>query len=254
MRSNGERTYFASDTAYYIDKRARGFDLAIYLLGADHHGYVGRLKTIAACAGDDPEQNIEILIGQLVKILKGGAEVRSPSGPATWSPSPTSSTVAGVDAVRYSLARCPVDSPLVLDIDRDHQAHQRQPGVLRAVRPCPHRQRCSATPPRSASRSTTFDAPLLDHPTEAALLTALGDFPRVVAHAAELREPHRVARYLEDLAGDLPPLVRRLPGHPGRRRPDHRHQPHPACGSTTRPAPCSANGLELLGVGAPERM
>ena len=55
-RSNGELTYFASDTAYYVDKRERGFDLCIYLLGADHHGYVGRLRAMAACAGDDPDR------------------------------------------------------------------------------------------------------------------------------------------------------------------------------------------------------
>ena len=71
IRSNGELTYFASDTAYYVDKRNRGFDRCIYLLGADHHGYVNRLRAMAACAGDDPDNNIEVLIGQMVKILQG---------------------------------------------------------------------------------------------------------------------------------------------------------------------------------------
>ena len=93
IRTNGELTYFASDTAYYLDKRERGFDICIYLLGADHHGYVGRLKAMAACAGDDPEYNLEVLIGQLVKILQDGEALRScPSGPAPSSRSRSSSS------------------------------------------------------------------------------------------------------------------------------------------------------------------
>ena len=76
VKADGELTYFASDTAYYVDKRDRGDDLCIYLLGADHHGYVNRLRAVAACAGDDPDATIEVLIGQLVKMVKGGAEVR----------------------------------------------------------------------------------------------------------------------------------------------------------------------------------
>ena len=76
VKSGGELTYFSSDTAYYLDKRGRGFDICIYMLGADHHGYVGRLKATAACAGDDPDYNIHVLIGQLVKIMEGGQELK----------------------------------------------------------------------------------------------------------------------------------------------------------------------------------
>ena len=93
VKANGELTYFASDTAYYVDKRARGFDLCIYLLGADHHGYVGRLRAVAACAGDDPDaqhRGAHRPAGEDGQGWRGGAAVAS--GPATSSRSRTSST------------------------------------------------------------------------------------------------------------------------------------------------------------------
>ena len=117
IRSNGELTYFATDTAYYVDKRGRGFDMCIYLLGADHHGYVGRLKAMAACAGDDPEHNIEVLIGQLVKIVQDGEELRLSKRAGTLVTLQELVDVIGVDALRYSLARYPPDSPLTLDVE-----------------------------------------------------------------------------------------------------------------------------------------
>jgi len=117
IKGDGELTYFASDTAYYVNKRERGFEVCIYLLGADHHGYVGRLKAMAACAGDDPNHNIEVLIGQLVKILKGGEEVRLSKRAGEIVTLTDFVEVAGLDAVRYSLTRFPVDSPLTLDLE-----------------------------------------------------------------------------------------------------------------------------------------
>src|SRR5690606_17608034 len=113
-----EHSYFASDTAYYVDKRERGFDLNIYLLGADHHGYVGRLKAMAACAGDDPETNIEVLIGQLVKIVVGGEEVKLSKRAGTMVTLQEIVELAGVDPLRYTLSRYPADSPLTLDIEQ----------------------------------------------------------------------------------------------------------------------------------------
>ena len=115
IRSNGELTYFASDTAYYLDKRGRGFDRCVYLLGADHHGYVGRLRAMAACAGDDPDANIEVLIGQLVKIMQGGEELKLSKRAGTLVTLRELIDLIGVDALRYTLARYPADSPLTLD-------------------------------------------------------------------------------------------------------------------------------------------
>ncbi|MGZ4438669.1 MAG: arginine--tRNA ligase [Nocardioidaceae bacterium] len=255
VRSNGELTYFASDTAYYVDKRERGFDVNIYLLGADHHGYVGRLKAIAACAGDDPDHNVEVLIGQLVKILKGGEELRLSKRAGTIVTLRDFVDLAGVDAVRYSLTRYPTDSPLTLDIEvitrqtnenpvfYVQYGHARISGVLRNARELGV----------ELGDLAAFRPELLDHEREGDLLRALGEFPRVVATAAELREPHRVARYLEELAGTFHrfyDVCRVLPR--GDEETTDLHRARLLLVEATRVV--LANGLGLLGVTAPERM
>ncbi len=254
VRSNGELTYFASDTAYYVDKRGRGFDRCIYLLGADHHGYVNRLRAVAACAGDDADRNIEVLIGQLVKMMKGGEEVRLSKRAGNIITLEDLIDEVGVDAARYSLIRYPVDSPLVLDLDllikRTSEnpvfyvqyAHARISSMLR-----------QAMDLGINFRTEGFDPAELVHEKESALLAALGEFPRVVAAAAQLREPHRVARYLEDLATDYHRFYdacRVLP------QADEAVTPTVVarlmlCDATRQ---VLSNGLSLLGVSAPERM
>ena len=255
VRSDGGLSYFASDTAYYVDKRDRGFDIAIYMLGADHHGYVGRLKAIAACAGDDPERNIEVLIGQLVKILKGGEELRLSKRAGTIVTLADFVQLAGLDTVRYTLARYPSDSPLTLDIDvitkqtNDNPvfyvqyAHARVSSLLRNA----------AELGVDRGPSEHFRPELLDHEREGELLGTLGEFPRVVATAAELREPHRVARYLEELAGTYHRFYdacRVLPR--GDEEVSDLHRARLWVVEATRVV--LANGLGLLGVTAPERM
>ena len=257
IRSNGELTYFACDTAYYVDKRERGFDRCIYLLGADHHGYVGRLRAMAACAGDDPERNIEVLIGQLVKILQGGEELRLSKRAGTIvTLAGAGRDLIGVDALRYSLARYPADSPLTLDVDRDHQAEQRQPGLLRAVRPRPVCRRSCATPPTSGSRRRRrdFDPALLiaregGRPAaRAGRVPAGGRQRRPAARAAPGRALPRGHRRR------LPQVLRHLPGAAAwatRSRADL-HRARLLLVAATRTV--LANGLGLLGVSAPERM
>ncbi|MGH8937949.1 MAG: arginine--tRNA ligase, partial [Actinomycetes bacterium] len=253
VRSNGETTYFASDTAYYVDKRARGYDRCIYMLGADHHGYVGRLRAIAACAGDDPAETVDVMIGQLVKILEGGEELRLSKRAGTIVTLEDFVGMAGVDAVRYSLCRYPTDSPLTLDIDvitrqtnenpvfYVQYGHARVSGVLRNAREL------------GVDRGDAFRPDLLDHEREGDLLRALGEFPRVVATAAELSEPHRVARYLEELAGTFHRFYdacRVLPR--GDEQVTDLHRGRLWLVEATRVV--LANGLGLLGVDAPERM
>jgi arginyl-tRNA synthetase len=254
QKSDHSLTYFASDTAYYINKRERGFDICIYMLGADHHGYIGRLKATAACAGDDPEYNIHVLIGQLVKIMEGGQEVKLSKRAGTIITLEELVEKVGVDAARYTLIRYPVDTPMVMDIDilkRNtnenpvyyvQYAHARIAAVLRNA------QELGAT-----LELKEFDPAQLTHDRENELLGALAEFPRVVASSAELREPHRVARYLEELAGTYHGFYndcRVLPM--GEEKLTALH--------TARLLLCSAtkqvisNGLELLGVSAPERM
>jgi arginyl-tRNA synthetase len=263
VRSNGELTYFASDTAYYVDKRERGFDRCIYLLGADHHGYVGRLKAMAACVGDDPSTHIEVLIGQLVKILRGGEEVRLSKRAGSLVTLQEIVDLIGVDALRYTLCRYPVDSPLSLDVEvvtrqsADNPvyyvqyAHARLSSILRnavdlGVTP-------AGTDGADGTDGTGFDPALLQHEREGDLLRALGEFPRVVAQAASLGEPHRVARYLESTAATFHKFYdecRVLPR--GDERPAPVHAARLLLVEATRVV--LANGLGLLGVDAPERM
>lgn len=254
IKADGEYTYFASDTAYYVDKRERGFDLCIYLLGADHHGYVNRLRAVAACAGDDMDDNVEVLIGQLVKITRAGEEVKLSKRAGTIVTLEELVEEVGVDAARYSLIRYPVDSPLTVDLEviklrtNDNPvftvqyAHARVSSVLR-----------NAADIGIDWREQGFDPSLLVHDRENELLGALAEFPRVVAGAAELREPHRIARYLEALASTYHRFYdacRVLP-----RGDEELSGEHLArlwlCASTRQ---VIANGLGLLGVSAPERM
>ena len=252
VKSDGELTYFASDTAYYVDKRSRGFDVCIYLLGADHHGYVARLKAIAACAGDDPDKNIEVLIGQLVKILKGGEEVRLSKRAGDIVTLEDFVEMAGVDAVRYSLSRYPSDSPLTLDIDDITRKKNDNP-VFYVQYVAARTASVSRNAHDLGIERGDFDPTLLSHERENDLLGALGEFPRIVASAAELREPHRVARYLEELAGvyhRFYDVCRILPMG------DEPVTPlvHARLWLNEATRVVIANGLELLGVSAPERM
>ena len=254
IKADGELTYFASDTAYYVDKRDRGFDICIYLLGADHHGYVNRLRAVAACAGDNPDYNIEILIGQLVKMFKGGEEVRLSKRAGAIVTLEDLVDEVGVDAARYTLIRYPADSPLTMDLDllvqRTNEnpvyyvqyAHARISSVLR-----------NASDLGIDWRASDFDPGLLSHERESALLGVLAEFPRIIATAAELREPHRVSRYLEEVATAYHKFYdscRVLP------RADEELEPlHIArlwlCAAARQVV---ANGLDLCGVSAPERM
>ena len=258
VRSNGELTYFASDTAYYVDKRERGFDTCIYLLGADHHGYVGRLKAMAACAGDDPESNIEVLIGQLVKIMRGGEEVRLSKRAGNIVTLQELVDLIGVDPLRYSLARYPADSPLTLDVEQitrqsnDNPVHYVQYGHARLASIL----RNAADLGIAATQDDLlegFDPTLLGHEREGDLLRALAEFPRVVASAAQLREPHRVARYLEETASSFHKFYdacRVLPM--GEEDVTDLHRARLLLVLATKIV--IANGLDLLGVSAPERM
>jgi len=253
-KANGDLTYFASDTAYYINKRERGFDICIYMLGADHHGYVNRLRATAACAGDNPDYNVEILIGQLVKIMEGGEEVKLSKRAGTIITLEELVEKVGVDAARYTLIRYPVDTPMVMDIDILRRntnenpvyyvqyAHARIAGVLRNVE--------ELAIPMGLSN---FDPSQLSHDRENELLGTLAEFPGVVAAAAAFREPHRVARYLEELAGVYHGFYadcRVLPL--GEEAISSLHSARANLCAATKQV--LANGLNLLGVSAPERM
>ncbi len=254
IKSDGSFAYFASDSAYYISKRERGFNLCIYMLGADHHGYVGRIKAIAACAGDDPEKDIEALIGQMVKIIEGGQEIKLSKRAGTIITLEELVEKVGIDAARYTLIRYPTDTPMVMDVDllkkntNDNPvyyvqyAHARICAVLRNAKDL------------GIDYGLKFYSPeLLVHERERELIGLLAEYPRIVAAAAFARQPHRVARYIEDLAAQYHRFYNDCRVLPlGDEKPTKLNSARACLSMAT--AQVIKNGLDLLGVNAPERM
>ncbi|OIN82283.1 arginine--tRNA ligase [Mycobacterium malmoense] len=251
IKSDGKPAYIAGDIAYYLDKRQRGFDLCIYMLGADHHGYIARLKAVAAAFGDDPA-TVEVLIGQMVNLVRDGQPVRMSKRAGTVLTLDDLVEAIGVDAARYSLIRSSVDTPIDIDLELWSSASNENPVYYVQYA----HARLSALARNAAELGLVPDTAhlgLLGHDKEGALLRTIGEFPRVLETAASLREPHRVCRYLEDLAGDYHRFYdscRVLPQ--GDERPTDLHTARLALCQATRQV--IANGLAILGVSAPERM
>ena len=254
IKSDGSFAYFASDTAYYVNKRERGFNLCIYMVGADHHGYVGRLKAIAACAGDDPEKNIEILIGQLVKIMEGGEELKLSKRAGTIITLEELVEKVGVDAARYTLIRYPTDTPMVMDVDLLRKNTNENPVYYVQYA---HARICAVL--RNAKEFgikygiDIYKAQLLSHERERELIGLLAEFPRIVQSAAEMREPHRIARYAEELAGVYHRFYNDCRVLPiGDEKPTELNSARATLCQAT--AQVISNALDLLGVSAPEKM
>ena len=254
IKSDGSFAYFASDSAYYISKRERGFNLCIYMLGADHHGYVGRIKAIAACAGDDPEKDIEALIGQMVKIIEGGQEIKLSKRAGTIITLEELVEKVGIDAARYTLIRYPTDTPMVMDVDllkkntNDNPvyyvqyAHARICAVLR-----------NAKDFGIEYGVNSYNPELLVHQQERELIGLLAQYPRIVASAAQMRQPHRVARFIEDLAAQYHRFYNDCRVLPlGQEKPTQLNSARATLSLAA--AQVISNGLDLLGVRAPERM
>ena len=251
IKSDGQPAYIAGDLAYYLDKRHRGFDLCIYMLGADQHGYISRLKAAAAAFGEDPA-TVEVLIGQLVNLIRDGQPVRMSKRAGTVITLDDLVEAVGVDAARYSLIRSSVDTPIDIDLKLWSSASNENPVYYVQYA---HARLCALTR-NAAELGVKPDAShlqLLTHAKEGALIRGLGEFPRVLNSAALLREPHRVCRYLEDLAGDYHRFYdscRVLPQ--GDEQPGDLHAARLALCHAARQV--IANGLAILGVSAPERM
>jgi arginyl-tRNA synthetase len=251
IKSDGQPAYIAGDLAYYLDKRQRGFDLCIYMLGADHHGYIARLKAAAAALGDDPD-TVEVLIGQMVNLVRDGQPVRMSKRAGTVITLDDLVEAIGVDAARYALIRSSVDTPIDIDLALWSSASSENPVYYVQYA----HARLSALARNAAELGLAPDAAhleVLTHDKEGTLIRNLGEFARVLGSAASLREPHRVCRYLEDLAGDYHRFYdscRVLPQ--GDEDPTDLHRARLALCEATRQV--IANGLGILGVSAPERM
>ena len=254
IKSDGTFAYFASDSAYYVSKKERGFNLCIYMLGADHHGYVGRVKALAACAGDDPEKDVEVLIGQMVKIIEGGAELKLSKRAGTIITLEELVEKVGTDAARYTLIRFPTDTPMVMDVDllrkntNDNPvyyvqyAHARICAVLRNAKEL------------GINYGLKFYSPeLLTHERERELVGLLAQYPKVLSSAAQLRQPHRVARYIEELASQYHRFYNDCRVLPlGDEKVSDLNSARATLSQAT--AQVISNGLDLLGVNAPEKM
>ncbi len=251
IKSDGTPAYIAGDLAYFLDKRQRGFDLCIYMLGADHHGYIARLKAAAAALGDDPG-TVEVLIGQMVNLVRDGQPVRMSKRAGNVITLDDLVEAIGVDAARYALIRSSVDTPIDIDLALWSSASNENPVYYVQYA----HARLSALARNAADLGVVADTAHLDlltHDKEGTLIRNLGEFPRVLESAAALREPHRVCRYLEDLAGDYHRFYdscRVLPQ--GDEAPGSLHSARLALCQATRQV--IANGLAILGVSAPERM
>ena len=252
IKSDGEAAYIAGDLAYYLDKRSRGFDRCIYMLGADHHGYVPRMMALCAAYGDEPGVNLEIMIGQLVYLVRNGEPVRMSKRAGTVVTMEDLVGAVGVDAARYALARSPINSNL--DIDLEQLAKKTNDNPVFYVQYAHARTKQVAINAASLGvDNSEFKPELLSHPSESELLAKLIELPRVMASAAELKEPHRIARYLEEVAGAYHRWYdncRVTPISGGEVESVHRTRLwlNEAAGVVLR------NGLDLLGVSAPERM
>ncbi|WP_144206199.1 arginine--tRNA ligase [Mycobacterium tilburgii] len=251
IKSDGKPAYIAGDLAYYLDKRERGFDLCIYMLGADHHGYIARLKAAAAAFGDDPA-TVEVLIGQMVNLVRDGQPVRMSKRAGTVITLDDLVDALGVDAARYSLIRSSVDTAIDIDLALWSSASNENPVYYVQYA---HARLCALA--RNAAElgliPDTGHLELLTHDKEGALLRTIGEFPQVLHTAASLREPRRICRYLEDLAGDYHRFYdscRVLPQ--GDEQPIDLHTARLVLCQATRQV--IADGLAILGVSAPERM
>ncbi|OII34581.1 arginine--tRNA ligase [Curtobacterium sp. MMLR14_010] len=252
IKSDGEPAYIAGDLAYYLDKRERGYERNLIMLGADHHGYVGRMMAMCAAFGDEPGTNLEILIGQMVNLLKDGEPMRMSKRAGTIVTMEDLVDAVGVDAGRYALVRFASDTAIDIDLDLLTKRTNDNP-VFYVQYAHARTQSVARNAAASGVDRSVFDASLLTHDTEGALLGALAEYPSVVRRAAELREPHRIARFIEQLAGlyhrwydacRVTPL--------GDETVTDLHRTrlwlNDATGQVVR------NGLGLLGVSAPERM
>ncbi len=252
VRSNGEYTYFASDIAYHQDKRERGYDRQIDVWGADHHGYVSRMKAAYAALGGDPG-HLELLIMQLVHLMQGGERAQMSKRSGEFVSLGDLVREIGVDAARWYLLARSHDTTVDLDLDLAREqsnenpvyyvqyAHARIVSVLanagpQAVRGAPGR----VTDPQRG--------PL--HAAERALIERLLAFTVEVQEAAERRAPHRIAGYALELAQSFTAFYRdcRVVGAEPEATEGFRLA---LCLATKRTIACC---LDLLGVSAPETM
>ena len=274
IKSDGTYAYFAADIAYYRNKRHRKTDpadVAIYMLGADHHGYIGRMMAMCAAFGDKPGENMQILIGQMVNVMKDGKPVRMSKRAGNIVTIDDLIDAIGVDASRYSLARTDYNSPV--DIDLNLLASHSNDNPVYYVQYA-HARSCNVDRNAEAAQINAADADLslLDTEADGEVIAALAQWPALLTLAGDLRAPHRIAHYLEDLAAAYHKWynverVVPMPLTEAEERADEQTRERTRIAKNPEPARAAARlklndavqtviaeGLDLLGVTAPDKM
>ncbi|MDT8436406.1 MAG: arginine--tRNA ligase [Gemmatimonadota bacterium] len=254
VKSDGSHTYFASDIAYHLDKKRRGFDRAIDVWGADHHGHVARMRAALAAGGVDPDF-LEVLILQLVTVLRDGAEVRMSKRAGTFVTLRELLDETGPDVARYFFLMRRAEVPMTFDLDLALDTSEKNP-VYKVqyahARMCRIFERGGVDPAELAVDEAELAA--LRRPAERRVAKTLLRLPEVVAGAAAARAPYQVCAFLDELAGavnawyhegNVDPAARVLADGPARRA---RLSLADAARRTLR------QGLRVLGISAPEQM
>jgi arginyl-tRNA synthetase len=249
-KGDGSYTYLVPDIAYHLDKRDRGFDRAIDVWGADHHGYIPRMRAVLAALGLPPEF-FDVALVQLVKVVRGGEEVKMSKRSGEFVTLRDLLEEVGVDAARYFFLRTKGETPMVFDVELAlkqtdenpvfyvQMAHARLSGIFRTAERAPE------------SVTGVLDLGALPAPQDAELLKKLVTFPEVLEKTARDREPHRITVYLHELATVVHGWYHhtRAVGAPEGPATEHARL------MLARGARIVlANALAVLGIGAPDRM
>jgi arginyl-tRNA synthetase len=257
VRSNGEHTYFASDIAYHQDKRERGFDRQVDVWGADHHGYVARMKAAYQALGGDPE-HLELLIMQLVHLMRGGERAQMSKRTGEFVTLDDLLTDIGVDAARWYLLARSHETTVDLDLDLAREQSSENPvyyvqyahARIAAVLAKAGEERVRPIRDRPAPASVAEWSQMTLHAAERALIKQLLAFPGEIEEAAERRAPHRITAYALQLAQDFTAFYRdcRVVGA----EPETVESLRIALSVATQRT--IARSLDLLGVSAPVEM
>lgn len=251
VRDNGATTYFASDIAYFLNKIERGFERAIYVFGADHHGYIARLRAAAQGLEEDPEQ-LEIKLVQFAHLYRFGEKIQMSTRSGEFVTLRDLRDEVGTDAARFFYVMRSHDQHLDFDLDlaKKHSqdnpvyyiqyAHARVASVFRKLEE--QGWHCN-----QAIGEAALDRLVEDH--EVALLRRMASYPETIANAAKNRSPHYVAHYLQELAQDFHAYYNK---HKVLVDDEDLRSARLVLSLAVKQV--IANGLELLGVSAPDKM
>lgn len=250
VKSNGEKTYLAGDVAYHANKIDRGFDELIDIWGADHHGYVARMKAAIAALGRDPNA-LSVLLIQMVSLMRGGERVSMSTRAGEFYTLRELREEVGRDSTRWFFLMRRYDAQLDFDVDLAKERSNKNPVFYVQYM---HARICSifakaAEAGVAIPRAADVDFAKLTAPEEVELAQRLAELPNVVTQSALMREPHRLTVYLSELAGLFHPYYFQ-----------HRILTDDAALTAARLALCAAvkrataNALAILGINAPETM